>query len=516
MSLLMEALKKAEQAKSKSDKGIIAPPTKPEQANSYEELEAQVEHLVGVNEPDDSLVNLNVEVVEVVDESVTLPAADELILSLDEVEAAEPVVLEVLEPKVEENTASADTTKIENSPSLEVLTEAPTEPLLESVAEPIDERLPQTINPEATTPAQPEPPEPVSTASIEVEVPVAKNVLTPPHTSPMLIGQRKFNRTYLWAGLVIVLALVGFGYYLMAMLEPTQSYSSAAPLASDWQSEDVIEEVVAEVKAVASILPTPTEQLTPTVEKKSLPVVPAPKAQVKAPAPKAAVVVEKPTPVTKSQALLKKPVQAPARTLSIQRVEVEDPLFSVLQQAYAKYQSGALVSAEQLYLQILQRDSSNRDALMGLAAIARRQDRPADARSLYRRLLTLNPKDSMAASGLMALSGQGLSLNNATQLKLMLSEEPSAAHLHFALGNEYASHSLWSEAQQAYFKAYRFELGNGDYAYNLAVSLEHIGQPEAALDYYRRALELASGGADSFDAVTVMQRIDLISQAEDI
>jgi len=555
MSLLMDALKKAEQAKSKSDDGMLPAPTEPEKPSSHEELEAQVQDVVDVaNEPEDGLANANS---EVVDESVDLPADGKLTLSLDEVVMIEPVNLEMQEPEVKESVTSAEARGIDDSASLADATMEP-QPEIEPTVEPQQQAIPseqsvirtsaeprgidnsaslveapmeprpepeptvepqqQVISPEppvtSTSPVQPESPVPVSAEKVKAEVPVAKKVLTPPRTSPMSIGKHKFNRTYLWAGLVIVLALLGFGYYLMAMLESTQSQSTLALSANDWQSEEISEEVVAEVETVAPVLAAPTEQLAPVADKEVIRSVQAPMAKEIVSTPDVAV-AEKATPAAKTQALPQRPTQTPARTFSIQRTEIEDPLFSVLQQAYAKYQSGELASAEQLYLQVLQRDSRNRDALMGQAAIARKQGRQADARTLYGRLLTLNPKDSMAAAGLMALSGQGLSTGNATQLKLMLNEEPSAAHLHFALGNEYASHSHWSEAQQAYFEAYRFSPNNGDYAYNLAVSLERIGQPKAALDYYRRALELASGSAEGFDPVTVMQRIDIINQAGD-
>ena len=50
-------------------------------------------------------------------------------------------------------------------------------------------------------------------------------------------------------------------------------------------------------------------------------------------------------------------------------------------------------------------------------------------------------------------------------------------------------------AQSAYFKALELDGTNPDYAYNLAISLEHIGQPSIALTYYRLAFELANTAA---------------------
>ena len=50
----------------------------------------------------------------------------------------------------------------------------------------------------------------------------------------------------------------------------------------------------------------------------------------------------------------------------------------------------------------------------------------------------------------------------------------------------------WPDAQQAYFQAHQLQPDNPDYAFNLAVALEHIGQPKAALDFYRRAVQAAT------------------------
>ena len=64
----------------------------------------------------------------------------------------------------------------------------------------------------------------------------------------------------------------------------------------------------------------------------------------------------------------------------------------------------------------------------------------------------------------------------------------------------------WGEAQQQYFKAFSAEPENADFAYNLAVSLDHIGQPKLALDYYRRALALAPKAGASFNLEAARSR----------
>ena len=87
-----------------------------------------------------------------------------------------------------------------------------------------------------------------------------------------------------------------------------------------------------------------------------------------------------------------------------------------------------------------------------------------------------------------------------------------AAVLHFALGNVYAGESRWAEAQQAYFRAVSSDPGNADYAFNLAVSLDHLNQNKHAADYYRRALALAARGPAGFDRQRATNRLRELEQ----
>ena len=97
------------------------------------------------------------------------------------------------------------------------------------------------------------------------------------------------------------------------------------------------------------------------------------------------------------------------------------------------------------------------------------------------------------------------------RLKQLIAREPSA-FLHFILGNLYADQSSWSQAQQSYFQAHHLEPDNPDYAYNLAVGLDHLRQTKLALDYYRRAEQLAAAqGRANFNLSHARERIGILS-----
>ena len=145
--------------------------------------------------------------------------------------------------------------------------------------------------------------------------------------------------------------------------------------------------------------------------------------------------------------------------------------------------------------------------MLGLGAIAVREGEWDAASAYYTALLNLNPKDSIAQAGIIAIHENVDPLRGESQIKLLLREEPEAPHLHFTLGNMYADQGRWGEAQRAYFDAYRLQSDNADYAYNLAVSLDQLGQAKPAGDYYRQALELAAEHGAVFDQPGVRDRL---------
>ena len=154
----------------------------------------------------------------------------------------------------------------------------------------------------------------------------------------------------------------------------------------------------------------------------------------------------------------------------------------------------------------------NRDALLGMAAVEIRTNRPEQAAGYYQSLLQANPRDTYAQAGLLSLRAQmGDSVQTESRVKNLLASDPDAQVLYFTLGNQYAQQGRWQEAQQAYFKAYTAEPENPDFAYNLAVSLDQIRQPKPALEYYRRALSLAQQRASSFDQALARNRVQELS-----
>ncbi len=207
----------------------------------------------------------------------------------------------------------------------------------------------------------------------------------------------------------------------------------------------------------------------------------------------------------------------PDKQAAQRNIEVESqttglsPIDPELIAAYEAMQLGNYEQAGTLYGKVLVRSPSNTDALLGLAAIAWKQGRPDVASGYYGRVLERDPRNTHAQAGLIAILGGADPVAAETRLKELISREPSG-FLYFTLGNLYADRKLWSQAQQAYFQALQFDPDNPDYAFNLAVGLEHLGQSRPALDYYRKALDLSfRKGRANFDQERAIERVGQLS-----
>ena len=175
---------------------------------------------------------------------------------------------------------------------------------------------------------------------------------------------------------------------------------------------------------------------------------------------------------------------------------------------YAAYLAGDLAAARSEYEQALREEPTSRDALLGLAALDVRAARFETAEAAYLRLLQADPRDSHALAGLVALrAGRTDPLAAESRVKTVLADNPGSPVLNFTLGNQLAQQGRWAEAQQEYFRAFTGEPDNADFAYNLAVSLDHLRQPKLALEYYQRAIALAKARGARFDIGAAESRV---------
>ncbi|HZR68304.1 MAG TPA: tetratricopeptide repeat protein [Burkholderiales bacterium] len=329
--------------------------------------------------------------------------------------------------------------------------------------------------------------------------------------------RRPFYATLIALGLVAV----AYGGYVWWQLQPRYSYNTQAardakerPAAASAAAQRPLPPVSAATPASVDSAPGPTAVpvSAPPQQQRSAgpgvrsaaPAVPAPAPAPRPFVPTARAAPGQVAPAPRAADSVYAPEPGPAR----QSIAINPPSMQIdpeLQRAYEAFQANDLETARQIYQGVLQREPSNHDALLGMAAIDVRTRNYETAQARYLRLLELDPRDGYAQAGMLALS-QADPVASESRLKNLLAGQPDSPQLLFALGNQYALQSRWSEAQQAYFRALSADPENPDYAFNLAVSLDHLHQKPQAIEFYRRSLALADRRTATFDRALAAAR----------
>ena len=182
-----------------------------------------------------------------------------------------------------------------------------------------------------------------------------------------------------------------------------------------------------------------------------------------------------------------------------------------LSKAYRDLSRGQLDQAAEEYQAVLTGHPHEKDALLGLAVIYQRRQQTERAARLYRQVLNEDMGNAAAAAGLISLSIPADPVAAESQLKELLDIQPSSPELQYALGSALAFQQRLSEARQAFYIAYSMAPDNALYAYNLAVSLDRLSQPKAALPYYEKSLRLSKTDKTLFDANAVRRRISRLT-----
>lgn len=182
--------------------------------------------------------------------------------------------------------------------------------------------------------------------------------------------------------------------------------------------------------------------------------------------------------------------------------------------AYDAYIRGDYAAAASAYATVLEQQPQRRDALLGMAALKLRDGDVAAAHRMYREVLRRDPGNATAQAALFSLESGAADDVSEAKLKLLLDEGVDGGYIYFSLGNLYARKQRWPDAQQAYFEALRYHPTNPDYNYNLAVSLDRIGQRDAAARYYAAAVDLADTERGGFDPAQALARLRTLAGAE--
>ena len=198
--------------------------------------------------------------------------------------------------------------------------------------------------------------------------------------------------------------------------------------------------------------------------------------------------------------------------LKLDRTQEPARILPQVANAYEALRQGDLAAARRGYEAALAAEANNVDAHLGIATLEARQGNVAGAARAYRQALETDPRNETALAGLAALAEVARPGTVEAQLRQDVMRSQGSAALRFALGNVLAAQARWSEAQAEYFEAHRLDPGSADIAFNLAVSLDHLGQARLAADFYRRAIESARAQPAQFDAAAAQRRMSELTR----
>ena len=319
------------------------------------------------------------------------------------------------------------------------------------------------------------------------------------------------DRPLITFGTVAALFLVGFGGYVYMQMNPGMFVAQAprpAPVAPIAQAPAT--SLPGGSVGPALIAPPPplslTSLLPPTEQVAGKENLSAPAPVVAAAATSAPFAASAAVPIVASRS-------TPRDTIKVTAGAAPSSVNPVLSEAYNALAVGNLETSQRLYNQLLKSDARNVEALLGLAAIATQQgDRDTSTRH-YIKVIEVDPRNSLAQAGLIGIIGSADPQSAETRVKQLISRDASSGYLYFTLGNTYVDQMRWPDAQQAFFQAHHLQPDNPDYAYNLAIALEHIGQAKTALEFYRRAVILAAAkGHANFSPDAAQGRVDKLEK----
>ncbi len=296
------------------------------------------------------------------------------------------------------------------------------------------------------------------------------------------------QRYYIIAAAMSVIAILISGYFYWRLNNVNQTVVYSPPDISEKQTLS------------AAISTSPADTTTASTTRLA-----PPAAQSKRAEPISQEAAYAPTPAPEAT-VTEKPIKIKKNTSSRKNSQT-------LLKAYQAYSRGDLATAKTLYEKILTRLPRNRDAMLGLAAIALNAGNTGHARQYYQQILALNPVDPAARTALLDLNGVDTLHRDASQIKHWLQTNNEDAAMQFVLGNRYAQAEQWSKAQQAYFQAHKNSPDNADYAFNLAVSLEQLNKSTLAIKYYRIAQQNAVQQKSNFSHEILQQRLELLQAA---
>ncbi len=298
-------------------------------------------------------------------------------------------------------------------------------------------------------------------------------------------AERSKKGLVLVIALAVIVALVaGFGFYVWQRIDSFTPRVAASARPRPPPAPVTPAPPADATPSFGTILSTPPQQPSAAIQPPA-----APEAKKEAPVHASAAGTRDPRDAI-AQLLREAPAPRPAPPLKLAPSAERPRVPAEVAAGYESLRNGDTAAARRSYAAALASDPTNVDALLGAATIEARAGNRTLAASHYRRALDVDPRNATAIAGLASLSDYGDTQGLESQLRAEIARNPQSP-----------------DAQVEFFEAHRFDPANADIVFNLAVSLDRLGQARLAAEHYRRALDAASRQATQFDPAAVQRRL---------
>lgn len=180
------------------------------------------------------------------------------------------------------------------------------------------------------------------------------------------------------------------------------------------------------------------------------------------------------------------------------KIEVRQPdvnIQSYLEDGYDNLLEKRYAIAAGYYQEALRIERTNESALFGLATTYHRMGQREEARQLYSELLEINPTHREGLNNFMALISEESPSAAIEELEQLETENPDFSPIPAQLGIVYNRLGDPQMAARKLARALNLSPDNLTYKYNLAITLDKLGQAEGASDLYLELIEAYNNGA---------------------
>lgn len=179
------------------------------------------------------------------------------------------------------------------------------------------------------------------------------------------------------------------------------------------------------------------------------------------------------------------------------KIEIRRPdvnVQSYLEAGYENLINGREAIAAGYYQEVLAVEPRNEMALFGLATTYQRMGKIEDAREVYGDLLSINPSHREALNNFMALISNEAPQEAIAELEALETENPDFSPIPAQLGVVYNRIGNPQMAARKLARALNLSPDNISYKYNLAITLDKLGQWEDASNLYLELIENYNNG----------------------